>query len=150
MKLAVWTLPYLNIKCWKCDQDRFSSFWDMARQSQKSGGAFIQTGVFIWRNMVYLAGTDYHRFNMAVKPIPQTTCDMICSCFSKCCRGTQAGQYTKSFCPGAKIMHFAAKLMKWEINMEKMYFHHVNMLVLVESARWPWNWWCKNPIFCTT
>ena len=31
LKLPVGTQEYINIKCWKYDSDRFSSFWDMSR-----------------------------------------------------------------------------------------------------------------------
>ena len=50
MKLTVWTLEYVNFKWCKYDTDWFGSFWDMASQSQKSGGTFIQAGVFIRQN----------------------------------------------------------------------------------------------------
>ena len=56
MKLTIWPLGYLDNKCSKYDWDRFSSFWDIASRSQKSGGAFIQAGAFFRHNRVYIDG----------------------------------------------------------------------------------------------
>ena len=41
------SLQYLNFMCWKYDSDRVSSFWDIASENQKSGGAFIRQNMVI-------------------------------------------------------------------------------------------------------
>ena len=48
MELTVWTHEYLKIMCSQFDSDQFSGFWDMARESQKSGGGglFKQARLF--------------------------------------------------------------------------------------------------------
>ena len=55
MRFALWTPQYLNYKCWKYHSDWIISFWDIASQSQKSGGTFIQAGTFIRWNMVCIS-----------------------------------------------------------------------------------------------
>ncbi len=42
MKLTGRTHEDLNITCWKCDWEQFSSFWDRASKSQKSGARLFE------------------------------------------------------------------------------------------------------------
>ena len=47
MKLEVYTPEYRNFMCWKYDSDQMSSSWDMANQSQKSGGhVYLSRGIY--------------------------------------------------------------------------------------------------------
>ncbi len=77
MKLKAWTHEYLNIKCWKCHWDRFCSVWDMARESQKLGGAFIQAGAFIWQNTVSCIHLHVRGLTWGWKPQNNALCMYI-------------------------------------------------------------------------
>ncbi len=46
MKVTVWTLEYLDFRCWKHDTDRLYSFWNIASQNQKSGCVFSTWRVY--------------------------------------------------------------------------------------------------------
>ncbi len=62
MKFTVSTREYLKINCWKIDSDRFRSFWDMDRWSQKSGGGDVYSGRRVYSakyGMVFLQSELY-------------------------------------------------------------------------------------------
>ncbi len=78
MRLTISPWRYLNNKCSKVDWGRFSSFWDIASQSQKSEGAFIQAGAFIWQNMVYTYPELIEWDLMSIKPLRITDIQDAC------------------------------------------------------------------------
>ena len=71
IKFAVWNMQYPNFKCCEYDSDRLSSFWDIASQSEKSGGMFIQADAFIRQNTV---GGLLHQLKCSVKLVLKATC----------------------------------------------------------------------------